>query len=88
MPSRRTTTWISVNSAIQVDMMGQICSESMGPIQYTGTGGAADFAIGANHAKGGKSITRYPLRLPRRARDLYPSSPNTTLLHQFHHNDD
>ena len=47
---------ISINSAIQVDMMGQICSESMGPIQYTGTGGAADFAIGANHAKGGKAI--------------------------------
>lgn len=47
---------ISINSALQVDMMGQICSESIGSIQYTGTGGAADFAIGATHAKGGKSI--------------------------------
>lgn len=47
---------ISINSAIQVDMMGQICSESIGPIQYTGTGGAADFAIGATHSRRGKSI--------------------------------
>ena len=47
---------ISINSALQVDLVGQVCSESMGSIQYTGTGGALDFAIGATHSKGGKSI--------------------------------
>ncbi|MBW3080446.1 acetyl-CoA hydrolase/transferase family protein [Bifidobacterium saguinibicoloris] len=47
---------ISVNSAIEVDLTGQVCSESIGTLQYSGSGGAADFAIGANHSRGGKSI--------------------------------
>lgn len=47
---------VSVNTAIQVDLCGQVCSESIGPVQYSGTGGAADFAFGASHSKGGKSI--------------------------------
>lgn len=47
---------ISINSALQIDMVGQICSESIGTMQYSGSGGALDFAIGANHSKGGKSI--------------------------------
>ena len=47
---------VSINAALQVDMCGQICSESLGSVQYSGTGGAADFATGAAHSKGGKSI--------------------------------
>ncbi|GHU65170.1 hypothetical protein AGMMS49983_12430 [Clostridia bacterium] len=50
---------ISVNAALQVDLTGQICSESIGPTQYTGSGGALDFAVGANHSKGGKSIIAF-----------------------------
>ncbi|MCI8537224.1 MAG: 4-hydroxybutyrate--acetyl-CoA CoA transferase [Oscillospiraceae bacterium] len=47
---------VSVNAAIQVDLTGQICSESMGPRQFSGTGGASDFAYGAFHSKGGRGI--------------------------------
>jgi acyl-CoA hydrolase len=47
---------ISVNSALQVDLSGQIASESIGHVQIAGTGGAADFAIGAGHSRSGKSI--------------------------------
>lgn len=47
---------VSVNAALQVDLTGQICSESMGSRQYSGTGGAYDFACGAFQAKGGKGI--------------------------------
>ena len=47
---------ISINAALQIDMVGQICSESIGTMQYSGSGGALDFAMGANHSKGGKSI--------------------------------
>ena len=47
---------VSVNTAIQVDLTGQVCSESIGSRQYSGTGGASDFAYGAFHAKGGRSI--------------------------------
>lgn len=44
---------ISVNTVLQVDLTGQICSETLGSQQYSGTGGAADFAYGAYHSKGG-----------------------------------
>lgn len=47
---------VSVNAAIQVDLTGQICSESMGSRQFSGTGGASDFAYGAFHSKGGRGI--------------------------------
>ncbi|MBS9775608.1 MAG: acetyl-CoA hydrolase/transferase family protein [Fusobacterium sp.] len=47
---------ISVNSAIQVDLMGQVNSESMGHKQFSGTGGQVDFVRAASMSKGGKSI--------------------------------
>ena len=47
---------VSVNTAIQVDLTGQICLESIGPRQFSGTGGASDFAYGAFHSKGGRGI--------------------------------
>ena len=47
---------VSVNTALQVDRTGQICSESLGSRQYSGTGGAADFAYGAYHSRGGRGI--------------------------------
>lgn len=46
----------SINTCLQIDLTGQICSESIGTKQYSGPGGAADYAIGASHAKEGKSI--------------------------------
>ncbi len=47
---------VSINTALQIDLTGQVCSESIGFRQYTGTGGASDFAYGAYHSKGGKGI--------------------------------
>lgn len=47
---------VSVNTAMEIDLTGQICSESIGPMQFSGTGGAFDFAFGAMHSKGGRSI--------------------------------
>lgn len=47
---------VSINAALQVDLTGQICSESIGSRQYSGTGGAFDFACGAFQSKGGKGI--------------------------------
>lgn len=47
---------VSINAGLQVDLTGQVCSESIGTRQYSGSGGAMDFAIGASHSKGGKSI--------------------------------
>ncbi len=47
---------VSVNSCVQVDLMGQVASESVGIKQISGVGGQVDFIRGANMAKDGKSI--------------------------------
>lgn len=47
---------VSINTSIEVDLTGQCCSESIGPIQFSGTGGQADTAIGAQKSKNGKSF--------------------------------
>lgn len=47
---------VSINTTLQVDLTGQICSESIGPRLYSGTGGAFDFAYGALHSRGGRGI--------------------------------
>ena len=51
---------VSVNTALEIDLTGQICSESIGSRQYTGTGGASDFAYGAYHSRGGRGIIALP----------------------------
>ena len=47
---------VSVNAALSVDLTGQVCSESFGPRQYSGTGGATDFAYGVFRSKGGRGV--------------------------------
>ena len=47
---------VSVNTALEIDLTGQVCSETLKGKQYSGTGGAWDFAYGAYHAEGGRGI--------------------------------
>ena len=47
---------ISINSALAIDLTGQVCSEQLDNALYSGTGGATDFAYGSFHSKGGKGI--------------------------------
>lgn len=47
---------VSINTTMEIDLTGQCCSESIGHKQFSGTGGQADTAIGAQRSKGGKSI--------------------------------
>lgn len=47
---------VSINTALQIDLTGQVCSESLGSRQYSGTGGATDFAMGVDRSKGGRGI--------------------------------
>lgn len=47
---------VSINTSLEIDLTGQCCSESIGHVQFSGTGGQADTAIGAQLSKGGKSI--------------------------------
>ena len=50
---------ISINTAMEIDITGQICSESIGPRQFSGTGGATDYAYGAMHSRGGRGIVAF-----------------------------
>jgi 4-hydroxybutyrate CoA-transferase len=50
----------SINSAIQVDLTGQVCSDSIGETLFSGFGGQVDFVRGASRSKGGKSIIAIP----------------------------
>lgn len=47
---------VSINNCIEVDLTGQVCSESSGSRQISGTGGQFDFAFGSYRSKGGKSF--------------------------------
>ncbi|MGD8452711.1 MAG: GNAT family N-acetyltransferase [Phycisphaerae bacterium] len=51
---------VSINSAIEVDLTGQVCSDSLGPMFYSGIGGQVDFVRGAARSKGGKPIIALP----------------------------
>jgi acyl-CoA hydrolase len=47
---------VAINSALQVDLTGQVCSDSIGNQFYSGIGGQVDFLRGASRSKGGKPI--------------------------------
>lgn len=50
----------AINSAIELDLTGQICADSMGTYQYSGIGGQMDFIHGASLSEGGKPIIALP----------------------------
>ncbi|MHC4606047.1 MAG: GNAT family N-acetyltransferase [Planctomycetota bacterium] len=56
----RNDRMTSVNSALQVDLTGQVCADSIGARFYSGVGGQVDFIRGALRSKGGKSIIALP----------------------------
>lgn len=47
---------VSINTTIEIDLTGQCCSESIGHVQFSGTGGQSDTAVGAQMSKNGRSI--------------------------------
>ena len=53
---RRNPKVIAINSAIEIDLTGQVCADSIGEMQYSGIGGQMDFMRGAALSEGGKPI--------------------------------
>jgi 4-hydroxybutyrate CoA-transferase len=51
---------VSINSALEVDLTGQVCADSIGTANYSGIGGQVDFFRGAARSKGGKPILTIP----------------------------
>ena len=57
---RRNPKVVAINSAIEIDLTGQICADSIGRYQYSGIGGQMDFMRGASLSEGGKPIIGMP----------------------------
>ena len=53
---------VAINSCIEIDLTGQVCSDSIGTMQYSGVGGQMDFIRGAAMSDGGKPIIALPSR--------------------------
>jgi acyl-CoA hydrolase len=51
---------VAINSAIEVDVTGQVCADSIGARMYSGVGGQMDFIRGASLSEGGKAIIALP----------------------------
>jgi len=50
---------VAINNILEVDLYGQVCSESKGTRQISGTGGQVDFTVGAFESRGGKSFLAF-----------------------------
>ena len=89
MVAGRLNGLVAINSAIQVDLGGQVCADTIGPRQYSGVGGQVDFVRAASQSPGGRAI----MALPSTARDgavsrivarLDPGSCVTTSRNDVH----
>lgn len=87
----RNRRMVSINSAIMVDLQGQIVADSIAGRQYSGVGGHESFVVGAREAEGGMSIlclhATADVHGERRSRilaELPPGSLVTTPRHQVH----
>jgi acyl-CoA hydrolase len=56
----RNDNLVAVNSAIEVDLTGQVCSDSIGSYIYSGFGGQVDFIRGAARSRGGRPVIALP----------------------------
>lgn len=57
---RRNPKVTAINSAIEIDLTGQVCADTIGTMQYSGVGGQMDFVRGATLSEGGKPIIALP----------------------------
>ena len=63
---------VSINSAIEIDMTGQVWADSIGTRIYSGTGGQLDFVRGAKYSRGGKAIIAMASRTSKGAPKIVP----------------
>lgn len=80
----------SINSAIEVDLTGQVCADSIGHRIYSGVGGQLDFVRGAARSKGGKPIIALPAtakqgQLSRIVAELKPGAGVVTTRNDVHY---
>lgn len=69
---RRNPKVVAINSAIEVDITGQVCADSIGSLQYSGIGGQMDFIRGATLSEGGKPIIALTSRTKKGVSRIVP----------------
>ncbi len=69
---RRNNKMVAINSAIEIDITGQVCSDSIGTYQFSGVGGQMDFMRGAALSEGGKPIIALPSRTAKGIARIVP----------------
>jgi acyl-CoA hydrolase len=86
---RRNNKMVSINSAVEIDLTGQVCADSIGTYQYSGVGGQMDFMRGAALSEGGKPIIAIPSRtakgVPRIVPTLKPGAGVVTTRAHMHY---
>ncbi len=80
---------VSINSALEVDLTGQVCADSIGPRFYSGVGGQLDFVRGAARSKGGMTFIALPSTakndsISRIVPQLQPGAGVTTTRNDVH----
>ena len=63
----------AINSALAIDITGQVCADSIGIKHYSGVGGQIDFIRGAGHSKGGRPIIAMPSLTPKGVSKICPT---------------
>jgi acyl-CoA hydrolase len=63
---------VSINTCVEMDLTGNICSESIGPRIISGSGGAFDYVYGALHARGGRSIMAFTAKTKKGISKIVP----------------
>jgi acyl-CoA hydrolase len=80
---------VAINSAVEIDITGQVCADSIGTYQYSGVGGQMDFMRGAALSEGGKPIIAIPSRtkkgIPRIVPFLKPGAGVVTTRAHVHY---
>ena len=79
----------AVNAALEVDLMGQVCADCIGPLQHSGIGGQLDFIRGASRSEGGMPFICLPSTakggtVSRIVRQLKPGAPVVTTRGDVH----
>jgi acyl-CoA hydrolase len=69
---RKNPKVVAINSALEIDLTGQVCADSIGTYQYSGIGGQMDFMRGASLSPGGKPIIAMPAKTSKGASRIVP----------------
>ncbi len=74
---------VSINTLIEMDLTGQACAESIGPVQYSGSGGGFCFTLGTYYAQHGKGILCFPSRTKKGVPKIKAQlTPGAVVTHQ------